>query len=88
MGNRTHRFYVEIYIKNDNNIPYIMQSKWFDTLKDAELWKNSIDYLNDNLVVDIMVADVWLDEDGDIEEYEIVGAVDNDFKREWLGDRQ
>lgn len=85
IGTKTRRFYVEIYYRNSNDIPYIMQSKWFDTLEDAEIWKSNIDYLNEDLNMDIMVADFWLDENGDVDGLKIIGAVDDDFKREWLG---
>lgn len=63
------KYYIEFlfYGQTENNC-YDLQSKWFDTEKEAIEWTKTFDYVSDNVEMYLMSA-VWENEEyGDIEQ--------------------
>lgn len=58
------RYYVEI-TNDDEDAPYILQSKWYDTKKEALGFADSIEFLEDNYRCHLMSAVWYTDENGD-----------------------
>jgi hypothetical protein len=62
---RVRRYYVEIKeLDVDMDPPYILQSSWFDTKKEALAWAKQIDYLAEGYEVRLMSAEGEEDDTG------------------------
>lgn len=58
------KFYVEVTAKRDyqTDIPYILQSEWFNTEQKAIQWAKKISYLSNEYDVYLMIAE-WENEE-------------------------
>lgn len=68
-------FFVEVYEKDTFDESYIMQSKTFERINDAKAWRDSIDFLSNRYNADIMVMKVKVNDDLEMSDYEVLGAV-------------
>lgn len=72
---RVTRYYIEIKdLEVDMDPPYMLQSSWFDTKKEALAWAKQIDYLAKGYRVMLMSAEGEEDETG-YWQYEDIGCV-------------
>jgi hypothetical protein len=63
------KYYIEFLFYNQTkNDCYDLQSKWFDTEKEAIEWTKTFDYVSENIEMYLMSA-IWENEEyGDIEQ--------------------
>lgn len=61
--NKKRKYYVEVY-EEYSDTSYILQSSWFDTIKEATHFAEMIGYLDADFGICINCADWYIDEDG------------------------
>ena len=66
------KYYVEVYSDLINE-PYILQSKWFKTIKQAKEFIEQLDYLDEDFKIDIMKSK--FDRDGNYSDIEIAESI-------------
>lgn len=64
---KVKKYYIEFLHENSEAENYDMQSKWFDTKKEAKEWyKNNFDFVSSDMYVYLMTAVFNEDESYDI----------------------
>lgn len=66
------KYYVEVYSDLIDE-PYILQSKWFKTIKQAKEFIEQLDYLDEDFKIDIMKSK--FDRDGNYSDIEIAESI-------------
>lgn len=66
------KYYVEVYSDLIDE-PYILQSKWFKTIKQAKEFIEQLDYLDEDFKIDIMKSK--FDKEGNYNNIEIAESI-------------
>lgn len=66
------KYYVEVYSDLIDE-PYILQSKWFKTIKQAKAFIDQLDYLDEDFKIDIMKSK--FDKEGNYNNIEIAESI-------------